>query len=150
MRELAIGEGNVTVDLIRDGVSIHHEQGYNALTTAGLADMMRRLVTLPTKRYEHAQLGNSSVAANSSQTALLAAFTTVGKATAATTSLSGRTAIVIVNWTTDISKTGIDEAGLFTLRTTAGATMMSRYVFAAPISKATADTLKVTWKVKVS
>jgi hypothetical protein len=139
---------NVLVELIRDGKVVETRQKHNLVVNNGKADMAKRLVVAPTKLYQYMKLGHSGTAPASSQSTLTSITGT--RRTCNTAALSGsRTAKFVRTWTTtNFSATGIREAGLFNQRTSASGTMLARVTFTA-IAKTNADTLKITWTVKV-
>lgn len=150
VRELAVGEFNVDIEVMRDGKVIARRTRHNLVVNTGKADMAKRLVVTPTKLYQYMRLGKNNTSPNSSQTTITTIVTSSNK-TCNTAAMSGtRTAKFIRTWlTTDFSSSGINEAGIFSQLTNGSGTMLARVTFTA-INKTNHDTLKITWTVKVN
>lgn len=149
-RKLATGEANVVVEVVRDGKIIARRVQHNLVVNNGKADLAKRLVVAPTKLYRFMRLGKNPAAVASAQTTITTIVTGSNR-TCNTAAISGtRTAKFIRTWaTTDFSATGIREAGIFNQLTAGAGTMLARVTFTA-VQKTSADTLKITWTVKVN
>jgi hypothetical protein len=150
VRDLAAGEFNVVVEVLRDGKVIARRERHNLVVNTGKADMAKRLVVTPTKLYQYMRLGKNNTAPNSSQTTITTIVTSSNR-TCNTAAMSGtRTAKFIRTWlTTDFSSSGINEAGIFSQLTNGSGTMLARVTFTA-INKTNHDTLRLTWTIKVN
>ncbi len=145
-----ISEANVLLELLRDGRMIASRRRHNLVVDAGKADMVSRLVVLPTSLYRHMRLGTNGEAPTPEQTSIMA-FVPGSNRTCDSAVVSGdRTATMTCTWQpADFAATGIQEAGLFDQLTPDGGTMLARVTF-EPVSKSLLDTLKITWTVQVN
>jgi len=147
-------EGHFKLELIRDGNVIERREGRNTVVTTGKALLANRAYTNTPAVYQYLQLGTGGTAASSAQTNILtplAATTLSGRQTAATMAMSGtRTAKWEKTWgATAFSAAGVREVGMFNAITTDTTNMMARFVFTT-VNKTNADTLKITWTLKIN
>jgi hypothetical protein len=145
-----ISEANVFLEILRDGRVIASRRRHNLVVDAGKADMVSRLVVLPTSLYRHMRLGTNGEAPTPEQTSILA-FVSGSNRTCESAVMSGdRAAVMTCTWQpADFAATGIQEAGLFDQLGPDGGAMLARVTF-EPVSKSLLDTLKITWTVQVS
>jgi len=145
-----IGDANVLLEVLRNGHVIASRRRHNLVVDAGKANMVNRLVVLPTSLYRHMRLGTNGEAPTPEQTSLLA-FVPGSNRTCESAVMSGeRAAVMTCTWQpTDFSATGIQEAGLFDQLGPDGGTMLARVTF-DPVSKSLQDTLKITWTIQVN
>lgn len=154
--------GHYVVQVIRDGRVIERREGRNTVTAVGMQLLANRAFADETagtsnRRIRFMQLGKGGTAASSAQTNVqteVSPSTLAGRQTVVSVAMSGnRTAKWERTWTAgEFAANGIREVGLFnTKTTTAGAdfgTMFARFVFTT-VNKTGADTLKITWTLKV-
>jgi hypothetical protein len=139
-------EGHFKLELIRDGNVIARREGRNTVTTTGKAVLANRAFSSTPAVYQFMQLGTGGTAASSAQTNVLTALaktTLSGRQTSETMAMSGtRTAKWEHTWTaSEFSAAGVREVGLFDV--------MARFVFTT-VNKTNADTLKITWTLKIN
>lgn len=164
MRDTAFGEGRLLLQVFRDGKEIDRREGHNTIVNTGKGIAANRLFAdqsgATIRKFNWMQLGKSATAANSSQTNILTPLTTVAgtavssrRSTAQTMAMSGsRSAKWQHTWTAgEFSASGIVEAGMFNSKTIAAGSksMLARFVFTA-VNKTKADTLKITWVIKIN
>lgn len=147
-------EGHFKLELIRDGNVIARREGRNTVVVGGKATLANRAFTNTPPVYQYMQLGTGGTAASSAQTNVLtplAKTTLSGRQTAQTMAMSGtRTAKWEHTWTAgEFSAAGVREVGLFNALTTSTVGMMARFVFTT-VNKTNADTLKITWTLKIN
>jgi len=118
----------------------------NMIVTSGVSFILSRLTSNAASVMTHIGIGTSGVAANTSQTALIAqlnrtAVTVPGGVAGASTFSYN------VSFGPGVGTGSIAEAGVFSAST--GGTMLSRITF-TPFTKAPADTLVVDWIYELS
>jgi hypothetical protein len=137
--------GDLTLELFRDGVSVHKTEIHNMVVDSG-RNLIAKLLAGTSTRPTHIGLGSINTAPVASNTELFAeigsrrvfnsAYTTDNVTTYVTTFPSGVGTAAVVR-----------EAGLFNAST--GGIMLCRTSFNT-ITKTTADNLVVTWNVRVN
>jgi hypothetical protein len=147
-------EGHFKLELIRGGNVIERREGRNTVVTSGKALLANRAYSDTPAVYQYMQLGTGTTAASSAQTNLvtpLASATLTARQTAETIAMSGtRTAKWEHTWTAqEFSAAGVSEVGMFNALTTSSVNMMARFVFTT-VNKTQADTLKITWTLKIN
>lgn len=147
-------EGHFKLELIRDGMVIERREGRNTVVQTGKALLANRAFSDTPAVYQFMQLGTGGTAASSAQTNVLTALaktTLSGRQTAETVAMSGtRTAKWEHTWTAqEFSAAGVREVGMFNAKTTSSVNMMARFVFTT-VNKTQADTLKITWTLKIN
>ena len=148
--DLKAGESNVTIELFRDGQAIHTQKRHNTVLNVGKQDLVKRLVTAPTKYYNYMKLGRGSTGSTSAQTGLVGTTIASTNRTCNTAAQVGRTATFIRTWiTTDFSATGVEEAVIGSQKTFAAGTHLCRTTFTT-VNKSQSDTFKITWTVKIN
>lgn len=159
-RDYAKGEGCALIQLFdRSGREVTRREARNLVVQDGMAYMANRTFSSTPKVMNFMQLGKNGAAATTAQDDVLtpiAAATLADRQTVGTAAMSGtRTAKFEHTWTAgEFSAAGLEEAGLFNEKTTAGTagsdwTMLARFVYTL-VNKTSSDTLKITWTVKVS
>jgi hypothetical protein len=162
-----IGEGRVLVQVLRDGQEVSRREGKNTVVQNGMKLLANRSYADSTgstnRRIRYMQLGKGGTAPSSAQTGIrtaLAAASLAGRqgvgitAGQGTVAMSGaRTAKWEHTWTaSEFAANGLREVGLWNTKTTAAGahigTMLARFVFTT-VNKTSADTIKITWTLKI-
>ena len=147
-------QGHFKLELIRDGNVITRREGHNVVVVGGKAKLANRAFSNSPAIFQYMQLGTGGTAATSAQTNVLTPLssgTLAARQTAQTIAMSGtRTAKWEHTWTAgEFAANNVQEVGLFNALTTSGGDMMARFVFTA-VNKSSADTLKITWTLKIN
>lgn len=148
-------EGHLVLEVVRDGRVIQRREGRNTVVNGGKALLANRAFSSTPAVVQFMQLGTGGTAASSAQTNVATALngtnTLADRQTAQTIAMSGtRTAKWEHTWTAgEFSAAGVREVGLFNAKTTSGGTMFARFVFTT-VNKTNADTLKITWTLKIN
>jgi hypothetical protein len=149
-------ENCVLVQVFRDGQEVARREGRNTVVQDGMALLANRAFAdeaAGPNRIRFMQLGKGGTAPTSAQTNIgteISSATLSGRQTAQTMAMSGtRTAKWEHTWTAgEFAANGVREVGLFDQSTTAGGEMFARFTFTT-VNKTAADTIKVTWTLKI-
>lgn len=154
MNEKTGAEGRLLIQVMRDGREIARREGRNTVVNTGKALLANRAFSNTPNIFQFLQLGTGGTAASSAQTNLatpLSSGTIASRQTAQTIAMSGtRTAKWEHTWTaSEFSAAGVREVGMFNTRPTSTVSMFARFVFTT-VNKTNADTLKITWTLKIN
>lgn len=143
--------GKFRIRHIRDGKVLSEEEIRNTITTVGKAEVAGLINEVTSIGFKWIELGSSSTAATSANTALAVAITSpsLGRSAATcsrvTTDDTDDTAQLVHTFTSTATQT-VREAGIFD--SASGGILLARQTFGAK-NMEDADTLEVTYKVDV-
>ena len=149
--------GYVTVELLRDGKHgpevIRREISHNLVVNSGKRQTWRQASGLNANDWDQLRIGTCGAAANSGQTNVVSPVTGTLNTADSKTLLSGtRTFQLVVSYPSgggSKSATNIQEVCVLNQNTSPGGSALMRAVF-TPVTKTTADKLKITYNVRIT
>lgn len=136
--------GNVDIKQYNDtGSLVVHREIKNTVTAVGKDVIASRLVGNTIAVMSHMAAGNSNVAASISQTAL---GSELGRVALDSTSRATNTITYIATFPAGSATGNISETGIF--NNSSGGNMLCRTSF-TPLTKASGDTIVITWNVTI-
>lgn len=142
--------GLVNLKHYRDGRLIDEREIPNVIVNTGKAATAKLLLTdVSAQDFDYIAVGTSDTTASAEETGLVEEVESrvAGTGTNVTTDVTNDTAQLVASFGGYASAYAVKESGIFNADTSG--TMLCRQTFDV-INLGTADTLEVTWKVKVS
>lgn len=149
--------GVFTIEVIRDSPTgpkvIQRRIAKNLVVNTGKRQLWRQAVNLNTNDFDQARIGTCGASPNSTQTNVLSPVTGTLNTVDLKTLLSGtRTLQLVVSYASggaSKSAANIQEVAILNQNTSPGGSALARAIF-TPVTKTTADKLRITYRVRVT
>lgn len=138
---------NVCIELFNaEGVCISREEKPNLVVNVGLNFMANALIANSTSPFVAVAVGTSGTAPAAGDTTLGAE---VGRVAFTSATQTGATDVIVANFAAGVGTGTLQEAGIFNSVTANAGTLFSHLTFSA-ITKASTDSLQITWTLVMS